>query len=97
MALVLPGNFDLQATKPWEAAVVGYITHNPELRVALQFQYALLAKFLGAKMISRLISGPQYEEEEEEEEEKEEDRAQELCESPGGRPGLPSLISLRFL
>ena len=24
-------------------------------------------------------------------------RAQELCESPGGRPGLPSLISLRFL
>ena len=25
------------------------------------------------------------------------DRAQELCESRGGRPGLPSLISLRFL
>ena len=24
-------------------------------------------------------------------------RAQELCESGGGRPGLPSLISLRFL
>ena len=24
-------------------------------------------------------------------------RAQELCESRGGRPGLPSLISLRFL
>ena len=24
-------------------------------------------------------------------------RAQELCESPGGRPGLPSLISQRFL
>ena len=23
-------------------------------------------------------------------------RAQEVCESPGGRPGLPSLISLRF-
>ena len=26
-----------------------------------------------------------------------ENRAQELCESRGGRPGLPSLISLRFL
>ena len=26
-----------------------------------------------------------------------ENRAQELCESPGGHPGLPSLISLRFL
>ena len=25
------------------------------------------------------------------------DRAQELCKSRGGRPGLPSLISLRFL
>ena len=25
------------------------------------------------------------------------DRAQEVCESRGGRPGLPSLISLRFL
>ena len=25
------------------------------------------------------------------------DRAQELCESRGGRPGLPSLINLRFL
>ena len=25
------------------------------------------------------------------------DRARELCESRGGRPGLPSLISLRFL
>ena len=24
-------------------------------------------------------------------------RAQELCENPGGRPGLPSLINLRFL
>ena len=24
-------------------------------------------------------------------------RTQELCESRGGRPGLPSLISLRFL
>ena len=24
-------------------------------------------------------------------------RGQELCESPGGRPGLPSLISLRFV
>ena len=24
-------------------------------------------------------------------------RVQELCESRGGRPGLPSLISLRFL
>ena len=24
-------------------------------------------------------------------------RAEELCESRGGRPGLPSLISLRFL
>ena len=24
-------------------------------------------------------------------------RAQELCESRGGRPGLPSLINLRFL
>ena len=24
-------------------------------------------------------------------------RAQELCESRGGRPGLPSLISLRFV
>ena len=24
-------------------------------------------------------------------------RAQELCENRGGRPGLPSLISLRFL
>ena len=24
-------------------------------------------------------------------------RAKELCESRGGRPGLPSLISLRFL
>ena len=27
----------------------------------------------------------------------EDDRVQELCESRGGRPGLPSLISLRFL
>ena len=26
-----------------------------------------------------------------------ETRAQELCESRGGRPGLPSLINLRFL
>ena len=25
------------------------------------------------------------------------DRAHELCENGGGRPGLPSLISLRFL
>ena len=25
------------------------------------------------------------------------DRVQELCESRGGRPGVPSLISLRFL
>ena len=24
-------------------------------------------------------------------------RAQELCESRGGRPGLPSLVNLRFL
>ena len=30
-------------------------------------------------------------------EEEEESRAQELCESRGGHPGLPSLISLRFL
>ena len=47
-------------------------------------------------MISRLNSGPQYEGEEEKEEE-EEFRVQELCESRGGRPGLPSLINLRFL
>ena len=30
-------------------------------------------------------------------EEEEESTAQELCDSRGGRPGLPSLISLRFL
>ena len=34
---------------------------------------------------------------EEEEDEEEEVRAQELCESRGGRPGLPSLINIRFL
>ena len=34
---------------------------------------------------------------EQEGEKKRENRAQELCESRGGRPGLPSLISLWFL
>ena len=29
--------------------------------------------------------------------EKEKEEAHELCESRGGRPGLPSLINLRFL